>query len=84
MGLEVADESFGVMNIEEGELALGIAYEALDFALSITPGVGIGKDLFEVITGHNLVTGLELSSLEISLGSGRYCDYWSLQTNCCS
>ena len=63
VGLEVADESFGIMNIEEGELALGIAYEALDFALSITPGVSVGKDLFEVVTGHNLVTGVELSSL---------------------
>ena len=68
VGLEVADESFGVMNIEEGELALGIAYEALDFALSITPGVGIGKDLFEVMTGHNLVTGIELSSFELTIG----------------
>lgn len=39
----------------------------LDLALGATPGVSIGKDVFEAITGRNLVTGLDLSSLERTL-----------------
>lgn len=60
--------SFGhqsVLNDDpESERIVGIATQATDMALGLTPIVGTVKDLFELVKGENLLTGEELSTGE--------------------
>lgn len=57
-----------------------VANSIIDVALGLTPGVGIAKDVYELVTGENLVTGEELSSFDrilsavsvVTLGGSKY------------
>jgi hypothetical protein len=62
--LDVASEEFASGNFPAGDFALNIATAALDLALSLTPGIGVGKDVYEGLTGKNLLTGDKLSTIE--------------------
>ena len=48
----------------EGEALQKVGLELLDVALTLTPGVSVGKDAYELVTGKNLVTGERLSGFE--------------------
>ena len=52
--------------IPEAELAKGFR-GFVDTALSVTPIVGQVKDVVEAVTGHNFITGEDLSALERGL-----------------
>jgi hypothetical protein len=58
---------FGSGALEEGESLQTVAFGLLDIALSVTPGVSVGKDAYELMTGKNLVTGESLSGFERGL-----------------
>lgn len=65
--LDVASEEFGAGNFPAGDFALNLATAALDLALSMTPGIRVGKDIYEGLTGKNLLTGEKLSTFERAL-----------------
>ena len=62
----VADEESVAGKGEAASYALSLGNEFMDIALSLIPGVSVGKDLYEVIWGKNLVTGNKLSLMETS------------------
>lgn len=59
--LQTADEEFFKGNSEVAETSLSIATELADFAASLTPGLSIAKDAFELFTGKNAITGNSLT-----------------------
>jgi hypothetical protein len=65
--LDEAESSYRSGNIAEGNgwYELGIA--AADAALSLTPGVGWAKDVYEAWTGKSLLTGKQLTRFERSM-----------------
>jgi len=63
---EVSHSQFWSGAFAEGEAFQQIAVSLTDLALSVLPGVSVGKDAYELVYGHNLVTGEELSGVERS------------------
>lgn len=54
-------------DLEEAEHSTTLAEGMTDLALGLTPGVSWAKDVFEAVTGKNLVTGETLNGFERSL-----------------
>lgn len=63
--LQEADQSSYLGETQEAESALELAKSFADIALSLTPGVSVAKDVFELITGKNMVTGEPLTNAEM-------------------
>ena len=55
--LEIAQEELGSGNLAEASYLHSISVEMTDIALGSLPIVGAGKDLYEAISGRNLLTG---------------------------
>ena len=62
--LDKALESYNQGDAEIGDLLQEVSLTLTDIALSLTPGVGWGKDIYEAFTGRNLVSDEELSDVE--------------------
>lgn len=58
--VEHGDQALYEGKVEEGEKSLDLALEVADLTLSSIPVVSWGKDLYESVTGKNLLTGEEL------------------------
>jgi hypothetical protein len=67
IAIKVADQSFAIGDNDEGYVASHIATQLLDLAISFTPGVGWGKDIYEAATGRNLVTHEKLDNFSWSV-----------------
>lgn len=65
--LDEAETSYRAGNIVEGNAWYEIGIAAADAALSLTPGVGWAKDIYESVTGKNLLTGKKLTKFERSM-----------------
>ncbi len=52
---------------EEAQIAMQYATICLDFALSVTPVVGLGRDIFEAITGRDILSGEDLGTFGRSM-----------------
>ncbi len=66
---EQSREEFWSGNLVEGEAFQQGAFILVDVALSLTPGVSVGKDFYELVHGKNLVTGEPLSGLDRSFAA---------------
>lgn len=54
-------------DFELSDSILKFAEKALDVVVGLDPFTGIARDIFEVSTGKNLITGEDLSSLELGV-----------------
>lgn len=52
-----ADGYYSDGQLSQGDASMSLGLAAVDMALSMTPGVGWGKDIYEAVSGKNLVTG---------------------------
>ena len=59
-----AEKEYDAGNKEEAETLKTLATTLVDIGLSITPGVSWGRDVYEALTGKDLVTGEELSTFD--------------------
>lgn len=62
--LNVADRAYTRGHLVSGNEALNLGIAATDLALSLTPGVSWGKDIYEAITGEKLVDGSKLDAFD--------------------
>lgn len=62
--VSAADDSFQKGNTKEGNEYLDIAISLADVAIGFVPGIGWGKDVYEAITGENLLTNANLSTFD--------------------
>jgi hypothetical protein len=62
--LDYSETAYRAGDKQKGDFAKELAVTALDTALSLTPGVGFAKDIYEASTGKSLVTGEKLSNFE--------------------
>ncbi len=77
---DVADQENYLGHRENADLALEIATELTDFALSVTPIVSVAKDAYELFYGVNEITGEELTKTDrafaalglLTLGSSNF------------
>lgn len=67
--LDEAESSYRAGNVLEGNAWYEIAMAAADAALSLTPGVGWAKDVYEASTGKSLLTGKKLSDFERTMAA---------------
>ncbi|XNY04005.1 pre-toxin TG domain-containing protein (plasmid) [Sinorhizobium meliloti] len=51
----------------DGLMLMTLATVTLDLVTSLTPGVSWGRDIYESVTGRNLITGEELTTIERTL-----------------
>jgi hypothetical protein len=58
--LEAADGYYAAGDDTSGDIARAVALAALDMSLSMTPGIGLAKDLIEAATGRSILTGEKL------------------------
>ncbi len=65
--LNLAEQKSAEGDYDSAEELVSVAETALDIALSLTPVVGWAKDVYEVFTGLNLITGEELSKFEYGM-----------------
>lgn len=63
--IQEADQSSFMGENAEADSALDMAKSFVDFALGVTPVVSIIKDVYELVTGTNMVTGEPLSDFEL-------------------
>ena len=62
-----ADEAFDRGDRVTGKIAAEIAIALLDLSLSLTPGIGWGKDTYEAISGRSLLTNEKLDDFSRTL-----------------
>ena len=67
IAVETADEEFAEGRKETAGLAYQVGEAVSDIALGVTPYVGLGKDVYEALTGRHLLTGRDLSNFERSM-----------------
>jgi hypothetical protein len=67
--LKVAEDSYRAGDKEKGDKGKELGLAGLDLALSLTPGVGLAKDLVELTTGYNFITGTKLTSFERTMAA---------------
>jgi hypothetical protein len=65
--LTEADRSYASQKDEEAKTFLKVANLLTDSALSLTPGVGWAKDIYEAFSGKGLVGGRELDTVDRSM-----------------
>lgn len=63
--LTSASQSFATLDNETGTSLLEAGQMIADIALGITPGVSVAKDIYELVSGKNLVTGETLSQTDL-------------------
>ena len=61
IAVEVADEEYTQGRGPEATIAYQVGEAAADIALGVTPYVGLGKDVYEALTGRHLLTGRRLT-----------------------
>jgi hypothetical protein len=64
-----ADDSMVQLDYEQGEAFKQIAKDLTDIAVGIDPVSAIGRASYELYTGHNMVSGIELTNVEIGLAA---------------
>ena len=62
----IASSTFALGNLLAGSDLLECAYITLDITLSLTPGIGWGRDIYEALVGEDLLSGEKLSTFEYS------------------
>lgn len=67
--MDAASESYNEGNLAEGNAYYELGMTAADIALSVTPVVGLGKDIYECATGRSLLTGKKLTNFEKSMAA---------------
>lgn len=65
--LDVSRRSLAEADSEKAEIAARIAVGLLDASISMTPLIGWSKDIYEAVTGKNILTGERLSDFEWTL-----------------
>lgn len=65
--LDESEASFKSGNIREGSQLFELGMAAADIAISVTPVVGWGKDIYEAASGRALLDGRTLTSFERSM-----------------
>jgi len=78
--VQVADIEYTKGHVTEAQIAHQIGQEMLDITLGLIPGVSLGKDAYEAITGKSLLTGADIGSIGrsfallgvVSLGASNY------------
>ena len=65
--LGTAKKSIQEGSTEEGSAYYDIAIAAADLALSLTPVIGLGKDIYEATTGQSILNGQTLTRFERSM-----------------
>jgi Pre-toxin TG len=64
LSVEEADASFATGEKDEGKFYKELAEGFLDLAIGLDPVTGTARSAYELITGHNFVTGAALKSWE--------------------
>ncbi len=64
--VEVADQEFVAGKKQEAEIAYHVGETMSDIALGVMPYIGVGKDIYEALTGKHLLTGRRLTHFERS------------------
>jgi hypothetical protein len=64
---EISAQSLSQGDVGKSDFALKVGTGMLDMAISVTPFLGWGKDMYEAAFGKNLITGEELSGFERSM-----------------
>lgn len=64
---ELADHSYSQKDEEDARFYKEMGKSFLDIAFGLDPVTGFGRSAFELYTGRNLITGVDLNSLERSL-----------------
>lgn len=59
-----ADKSFSQGEYSHARLHKDIALVMADYVLGITPGIGLAKDIYEAVTGVNILTGRKLDTAD--------------------
>lgn len=62
--LQTANTLFFEGGIAEGRHVQILSIAVLDIALSVTPGIGWAKDVYELATGRSMLTGEELDTVD--------------------
>ncbi len=65
--VQAADQAFARQDAEAGKFYKEVAVGLADIALGFVPVVGVGRDIFEAVTGKSLLTGRSLSVEERAL-----------------
>lgn len=64
---QISAQSLAEGDLGKSDFALKVGTTMLDVAISVTPILGWGKDLYEASFGKNLITGEELNGFERSM-----------------
>jgi hypothetical protein len=64
---EISAQSLRDGDVGKSQFALKVGTVLLDTAISVTPVLGWGKDIYEAALGKNLLTGEDLTSFERSM-----------------
>ncbi len=67
VAVETADEEYVAGNKDEAQIAYHVGEIMSDITLGIMPYIGVGKDIYEALTGKHLLTGRTLTNFERSL-----------------
>lgn len=59
-----ADGYYSSGQLSQGDASVSLGLAAVDTALSMTPGVGWGRDIYEAVSGRNLITGDSLDTTD--------------------
>ncbi len=65
--IDESEASFRAGNFREGSQLFEFGMAAADIAISVTPVVGWGKDIYEATSGYGLVDGRKLTNFERSM-----------------
>jgi len=65
--IDLSQDYFDSSDVESSWTAAEIARTALDFATSFTPGVSLGRDVYEAVTGRDLISRTELDTFSRSM-----------------
>lgn len=67
--LDASEAAYRAGDNTKGDIVRELAIIALDIGLSLTPGVGFAKDIYEFSTGVNLLTGAKLTTFERTMSA---------------
>jgi len=65
----MAEAEVGGFNFSDANQLMSLGTTVLDIGLGFVPGVSLAKDIYELCSGANLVTGQELSTLDRSFAA---------------
>ncbi|MFW7381047.1 MAG: pre-toxin TG domain-containing protein [Oligoflexus sp.] len=64
---DVAEQALSESDFDKSQFALDFAKGTLDLAVSLTPGVGWARDVYEAVSGVDLMSGEELGTFDRSM-----------------